>query len=196
MPPGSASISRRAAMLTPSPKMSSSSTITSPRLMPMRNCIHRAGETSVLRRAIRRWISVRTAPRRRRCELDQHAVTGGLDDAAAIPRDGRIDEFEPIGLEAQAFPSRRPPSADYSRPCRRRAPLRACALVPARPSLQSSAGQPSRWKALAQAYAGRKWLPASLTASPAPACRSPKWSPARRAHWRPACASARWCAAP
>ena len=36
-------------MLTPSPKMSPSSTITSPRLMPIRNWIHRAG-ASALRR--------------------------------------------------------------------------------------------------------------------------------------------------
>jgi len=35
-----------------------------------------------------------------------------------------------------------------------------------------------------------------LTASRAPAYRSPEWFPARHAHWRPACASARWCAAP
>ena len=32
-------------------------------------------------------------------ELDQHAVAGGLDDAAAVLGDGRIDELEPVGLE-------------------------------------------------------------------------------------------------
>ena len=39
IPPGSASASRRAATLTPSPKMSSPSAITSPRLTPTRNLI-------------------------------------------------------------------------------------------------------------------------------------------------------------
>jgi hypothetical protein len=37
--------------------MSSSSMMTSPRLMPMRNWIQRAGGTSALRRIIRRWTS-------------------------------------------------------------------------------------------------------------------------------------------
>jgi hypothetical protein len=34
-------------------------------------------------------------------ELDQHAVASGLDDAAAILRDGRIDELDPMGLETR-----------------------------------------------------------------------------------------------
>jgi hypothetical protein len=57
MPPGSASASRRAATLTPSPKMSSSSTMTSPRLIPMRNLIRRSSDISGSRSAIPRWIS-------------------------------------------------------------------------------------------------------------------------------------------
>jgi hypothetical protein len=57
MPPGSATSCRRAATLTPSPKMSSSSTMTSPRLIATRNRIQRAGGTSALRLAMRRWIS-------------------------------------------------------------------------------------------------------------------------------------------
>ena len=34
-------------------------------------------------------------------ELDQHAVAGGLDDAPAILGDCRIDELEPVGLQAR-----------------------------------------------------------------------------------------------
>src|SRR6266404_356251 len=102
MPPGSASISRRAATLTPSPKMSFSSTITSPRLMPMRTCIHRVGETS-------RHPALNLGSAQHRIgdavELEQHAVAGGLDDAAAFLGDGRIDELEPMGLETRECPS-------------------------------------------------------------------------------------------
>ena len=35
-----------------------------------------------------------------------------------------------------------------------------------------------------------------LRSSPAPACRSREWSRLRHARWGPACAGARWCAAP
>ena len=34
-------------------------------------------------------------------EFDQHAVAGGLDDAAAILGDGRIDQFDPMGLQTR-----------------------------------------------------------------------------------------------
>ena len=34
-------------------------------------------------------------------EFDQHAVASGLDDSAAVFRDGRIDEFDPMGLETR-----------------------------------------------------------------------------------------------
>ena len=37
-------------------------------------------------------------------ELDQHAVAGGLDDAAAVLGDGRIDQFDPMGLETRERP--------------------------------------------------------------------------------------------
>ena len=52
MPPGSASASRRAATLTPSPKMSRPSRMMSPRLMPMRNSIRFSSGTAVLRSVI------------------------------------------------------------------------------------------------------------------------------------------------
>jgi hypothetical protein len=57
IPPGSASASRRAAILTPSPKMSPSSTMTSPRLTPMRNLMRRSSGTSGSRSIIPRWTS-------------------------------------------------------------------------------------------------------------------------------------------
>ena len=34
-------------------------------------------------------------------ELDQHAVAGGLDDAALVLGDGRIDQLDPMGLETR-----------------------------------------------------------------------------------------------
>jgi hypothetical protein len=37
-------------------------------------------------------------------ELEQHAVAGGLDDAAAVFGDGRIDELDPMGFEARERP--------------------------------------------------------------------------------------------
>jgi hypothetical protein len=37
-------------------------------------------------------------------ELDQHAIAGGLDDAAAVLRDSRIDELDPMGLETRERP--------------------------------------------------------------------------------------------
>jgi len=58
IPPGSANASRRAATLTPSPKMSPSSTTISPTLMPMRNSIRSSVATAVLRSAIALCIAV------------------------------------------------------------------------------------------------------------------------------------------
>ena len=58
MPPGSAMPSSRAAMLTPSPWMSSSSMITSPRLTPMRHSMRTSVASSALRSAIPRCHSV------------------------------------------------------------------------------------------------------------------------------------------
>ena len=52
IPPGSASPSSRAATFTPSPKMSCASTITSPRLMPMRNLNRCSSGTSGSRSAM------------------------------------------------------------------------------------------------------------------------------------------------
>jgi hypothetical protein len=37
-------------------------------------------------------------------EFDQHAVAGGLDDAAAVLCDGWIDQLDPMGLETGERP--------------------------------------------------------------------------------------------
>ncbi len=52
IPPGSAMPSRRAAMLTPSPKMSPSCSTMSPTLMPTRNSSRRSARTAWLRTAM------------------------------------------------------------------------------------------------------------------------------------------------
>jgi hypothetical protein len=58
MPPGLAKVSRRAATLTPSPKMSPSSTTISPTLMPMRNSMRLSAGTVAFRSAMPACISV------------------------------------------------------------------------------------------------------------------------------------------
>jgi hypothetical protein len=72
-PPESASACRRAAMLTPAPNRSSPSTITSPKLMPMRNCMRSAAATSALRSAMSRWM--RTAQSTAFTTLENSAST-------------------------------------------------------------------------------------------------------------------------
>ena len=55
MPPGSAMLSSRAAILTPSPKMSCGSTITSPILMPTRKAIRLSSRSPVASSRMRFW---------------------------------------------------------------------------------------------------------------------------------------------
>ena len=86
-------------MLTPSPKMSSSSTTMSPWWMPMRNSMRRSGGSGALLLAIAACISA--AQRVDDAgELDQEAVAGGLDDAALVLGDLRIEELAAQLLEA------------------------------------------------------------------------------------------------
>jgi len=89
----------RAATLTPSPKISSPSTITSPRLMPIRIWMARAGETSALRRAIRLDLSSALHRVDHALELNQQAVTHGLDNASAVLGDRGIDQLQAMCLE-------------------------------------------------------------------------------------------------
>ena len=55
MPPGSAMLSSRAAMLTPSPKMSCGSTITSPILMPTRKAMRLSSASPIVSSLMRVW---------------------------------------------------------------------------------------------------------------------------------------------
>src|SRR5215472_15099817 len=89
--PGWASASSRAAMLTPSPKMLSPSTITSPRLTPMRSSRRRSGGSGSLtaRRALHRDGATEGVDDARK--IGQYAVTGGADDPPLMRRDQRVD---------------------------------------------------------------------------------------------------------
>src|SRR5712671_6551655 len=81
--------------------MSSSSTITSPRLMPMRSSMRLSAPTPVSRSGIA--CCTATAQRTASTTLGkfhQHAVTGGLDDAAVMLGDFRIEELAAQRLEA------------------------------------------------------------------------------------------------
>jgi len=91
-------------MLTPSPKMSSSSTTMSPWWMPMRNSMRRSGGSGALLLAIAACISA--AQRVDDAgELDQEAVAGGLDDAAVMMGDLRIDHLGRNALSRPRVPS-------------------------------------------------------------------------------------------
>ena len=79
MPPGSAMPSRRAATFTPSPSRSSPFTITSPRLMPMRNASRFSSGSDSLRVFNAAWIS--TAQRNASTGLANSAST----ESPAVP---------------------------------------------------------------------------------------------------------------
>src|SRR6516165_4070451 len=105
MPPGSAKPSRRAAMLTPSPKISSPSAMMSPRLIPTRNSIRSSGGIAELRSTIPPLHFDGAAhginhPR----ELDQHPVAGGLDHPAVMFGDLGIDQFAAMRLQTFVRP--------------------------------------------------------------------------------------------
>ena len=105
--PGLASVSRRAAILTPSPKMSPSSMMMSPTLIPMRNSIRRSSGMAALRSAMARWISMaqRTASTAL-ANSTKRTITCGLDDTAAMFGDLGIDKFAvDIALSAARVPS-------------------------------------------------------------------------------------------
>src|ERR1700720_1803759 len=103
IPPGSARPSRRAATLTPSPKMSPSSTTMSPTLIPMRKSMRLSGGNRVLLSA--RAACISAAQRVDDAgELNQDAVTGRLDDAAVMAGDFRIDHLDAKRPEAAERP--------------------------------------------------------------------------------------------
>ena len=100
MPPGGAMPSSRAATFTPSPKMSSPSTMTSPTLTPTRNSMRRLSGTSALRSRILPLDFGGAGDRIHHArELDQHAVAGQLDDAPSMLGDLGVDEFAAVRLE-------------------------------------------------------------------------------------------------
>ena len=85
MPPGSAIVSRRAAILTSSPKISSSSMIISPTCIPMRNSIRDPRGTRKSQCGHRSLDFRGTTSRvHHACEFDQQPVTRGLDNAAHV----------------------------------------------------------------------------------------------------------------
>jgi hypothetical protein len=94
-------------------------------------------------------------------EFDQHAVAGGLDDAAAVLRDGRIDELDPVGLETRECPGlvdlHQSTIADHVGGEDRCEPALWSRHVHL---LGPFTGQSSRWEGFAQACAGRKERPA------------------------------------
>src|SRR5829696_3482929 len=82
MPPGSARASRRAATLTPSPKMLPSFTITSPTLMPMRSIIVASGGSARLARGLGQHRVGRDA----RDLVAEEEVVGWRRKPAGVPR--------------------------------------------------------------------------------------------------------------
>ena len=99
MPPGAATDSRRTAMLTSSPNTSSSSAITSPMWMPIRNCIRRsAGKVFVSFRHHLLHRNGRFDGADDAGKFQQEAVPGVLHQAAAVIEDDRIDRG-PVRLE-------------------------------------------------------------------------------------------------
>src|SRR5438270_13348532 len=100
-PPGSASASSRDAMLTPSPKMSAPSAITSARLMPMRNRMRQSSGRSTSRSTMPRCTSTaqRTASNDAG-KLDEQPITGCLHDPATALFDLGIYKLLSMRLEA------------------------------------------------------------------------------------------------
>jgi len=90
--PGSASASSRAAMLTPSPKMSAPSTITSPRLTPIRSSRRRSGGMgSLMMRATCCASTAQLSASTTLQEIGQQAVACRTDNPPAVCRDQRVD---------------------------------------------------------------------------------------------------------
>jgi hypothetical protein len=91
-------------MLTSSPNTSSSSAITSPMWMPMRNCMDRSAGRCSFRSAITICIANRGLDGADdRGKLQQETVAGILHQAAAVIEDDRIDRGA-MGLERGVRP--------------------------------------------------------------------------------------------
>ena len=106
MPPGSASASSRAATLTPSPKMSSPSAMTSPTLTPMRNLMRRSPVASgfaVDHPTLHLGGTAHRIDDARK--LHEQAAAGGFDDAAAVLLDLRVARCRRTALWRSWVPS-------------------------------------------------------------------------------------------
>ena len=118
MPPGSEIPSRRAAMLTPSPKISLSSMMMSPTWMPMRNSIRgsvarpRSGPPCCAGFPAHHRINGAG-------KLDQHPVTGRLYDPASISAYCGVDEGLSEAFSRPACLLRPPPSGGCNQHIRR-----------------------------------------------------------------------------
>src|SRR5689334_1686673 len=87
-------------MLAPSPKISSGSTITSPRLTPIRKRMRFSWGVSALQSITARWELDGTADGiHNAVKRDQHAVAGILYDAPAVLLELRIDHLAENPLE-------------------------------------------------------------------------------------------------
>ena len=104
-PPGSASPSNRAATFTPSPKMSSASAITSPRLIPTRNSIRFSGGVPAFALG-HPPLHLNGAPDgvNHARELGQEAVAGVLHDPAPVLSDLRINQLPEVRFEPLVGP--------------------------------------------------------------------------------------------
>jgi hypothetical protein len=105
IPPGSAIPSSRAAIFTPSPKMSSPSKMTSPRLIPMRNSMRRSS-TAFCSFGGNAPLDFRRAMHRihHACKFDQESVARGFYDSTARFRDSGVDERRTKRFESRVGP--------------------------------------------------------------------------------------------
>src|SRR5262249_11620446 len=100
-PPGSASASSLAAMLTPSPKISPSSIMMSPSLLPLRNSMRRPCRC---RGVAGDHLLLHLDPTAHRVdnagELGEQSVAGVFDHSATVLGDLRVDQFGEMSLQA------------------------------------------------------------------------------------------------
>jgi len=99
IPPGSATASKRAAMLTASPNRFVPSTITSPTWMPMRNRIVSPAAPSAFSFPMASWTATaHCTASTALAKVGDDAVACGVEDPAAMCGDQPVDDFA-AGLE-------------------------------------------------------------------------------------------------
>src|SRR6188472_323444 len=105
IPPGSANVCKRAAMFTPSPKISSSSMMMSPTLMPIRKSRRRSAAVPALRLAISLKVDRATNGIDNARKFDQQAVAGRFDDPPVKFRDLGIEQLPSVRLQRGERPA-------------------------------------------------------------------------------------------